>query len=60
MVVGYKLNVKEPYIVLMNNWGYRDWGERGFYRMKLGDLSDKSDMCNMFGHFSNILIKFTN
>jgi hypothetical protein len=38
VIVGYNLNHSTPYFVLRNSWA-DDWGEKGYYRMKIGDLT---------------------
>lgn len=41
VIVGYDLTAPIPFFKLRNSWA-DDWGEQGYYRMKIGDL-DKSN-----------------
>ena len=38
VIVGYDLTATIPYFKLRNSWA-DDWGESGYYRMKIGELS---------------------
>ena len=37
VIVGYDLNAPVPYFKMRNSWA-DDWGEKGYYRMKIGEL----------------------
>ena len=37
VIVGYDLTAPVPYFKIRNTWA-DDWGEKGYYRMKIGDL----------------------
>ena len=41
IVVGYNLKAEIPYFRLRSSWG-ADWGEDGYYRMKVGDINKKN------------------
>jgi C1A family cysteine protease len=56
LVTGYNFENDPPYFEFINNWGVK-WGEEGFFRMKIGELDNKDDMCEIFKHTSNILVK---
>lgn len=58
LIVGYNLQHDPPYFIALNNWG-EHWGERGYFRFKMGDIEAKSGMCEMFSHSSNMLLKFS-
>ncbi len=38
LLYGYNLKSKVPYLLFKNNWG-RNWGDRGYYKVALGDLT---------------------
>ena len=38
VIVGYDLTADVPYFKLRNSWA-SDWGEKGYYRMKIGELT---------------------
>lgn len=38
LAIGYNLSHELPYLVLRNSWG-KEWGEKGFYRMAIGEVS---------------------
>ena len=47
LLVGYDLMSNPPYFRLKNSWG-RDWGEKGFYRVAIGDLNlTNPGFCNL-------------
>ena len=41
VVVGYNLRANPPYFRIRSSWG-SDWGEGGYYRMKIGEISNKN------------------
>ena len=41
VIVGYDLDAPVPYFKFKNSWG-DDWGERGFYRVRIGELSRRN------------------
>lgn len=41
LLVGYNLNAEVPYFILRNSWG-KEWGENGYYRMAIGEISNVS------------------
>lgn len=41
VITGYNMNAKIPYFEMMNSWG-DDWGEGGFFKMKIGKLSKRN------------------
>lgn len=41
LLVGYNLQSPKPYFILKNAWG-EHWGERGFYKMSIGPLTDSN------------------
>lgn len=41
VIVGYDLDADVPYFKLRNSWA-DDWGEKGYYRMKIGELSKRN------------------
>ena len=54
LLVGYDLDADVPYLVLKNSWG-KMWGEDGFYRMAIGDLSlGARGTCLVAGSMFNI------
>jgi hypothetical protein len=49
VIVGYDLTDNIPYFKLRNSWA-DDWGEKGYYRMKIGDLTKMNNgICLMAG-----------
>lgn len=38
LAVGYNLNSNPPYIEVKNAWG-TGWGERGYYKLALGEVT---------------------
>lgn len=40
-VVGYNLRNEIPYILIKNSWG-KKWGDKGFVKIALGDVTKKS------------------
>jgi len=38
-LVGYNLDADPPYYKFKNGWG-KNWGDNGYYKMKIGDLSE--------------------
>ena len=49
VIVGYDLNARIPFFRLKNSWG-DDWGEKGYYRMKIGELiSGNMGICRLAG-----------
>ena len=44
LLYGYNFNTDTPYMLFKNNWG-TGWGEEGYYKVSIGDLSDEN-----FGH----------
>jgi len=58
LAVGYDLNHKIPHVILKNSWS-TDYGEEGYYRMALGNVTrDSKGICNMFTHGANIFPTF--
>lgn len=41
LVVGYDLEAEVPYFLLKNAWGV-EWGEEGYYKIAIGELSDSN------------------
>ena len=41
VLIGYKLTGKNKYLLFKNGWG-TNWGNSGFYKVQLGDLSNRS------------------
>ena len=41
MVYGYNLEAPVPYFLLKNNWG-TNWGDLGYYKVKIGDLKENN------------------
>ena len=41
LVIGYNLNSEVPYFYLKNAWG-KEWGDNGFYKIKIGPLTKKN------------------
>lgn len=39
LVYGYNFNTPQPYFLFKNNWG-AEWGDEGFYKVEIGDLTD--------------------
>ena len=49
VIVGYDLEAPVPYFKMRNSWA-DDWGENGYYRMKIGELSKQnSGICLIAG-----------
>ena len=47
LVVGYDLDADVPYFIVKNSWS-EDWGENGYFRIKIGDLStDNKGLCGL-------------
>lgn len=38
-IVGYNLRAEEPYFIAKNVWG-EEWGEKGFFKFKIGSLDE--------------------
>jgi len=54
-LVGYDLNAPVPYMLFKNGWGDL-WGEQGFYKMKIGELSLKNKgVCQVAGTPFNVV-----
>lgn len=57
LIVGYNLDAPEPYFELKNAWGEK-WGENGYYKMAIGELSDDNEgMCRMLDNKSMVLVR---
>jgi C1A family cysteine protease len=41
LLYGYNFNTPLPYLMFKNNWG-KNWGENGYYKMEIGELSDEN------------------
>jgi C1A family cysteine protease len=41
LIIGYNLEAETPYFELLNSWD-DDWGEKGYFRIKIGKLSKKN------------------
>lgn len=41
VIVGYNLNARIPYFEVLNSWGSA-WGDDGFFKIKIGSLSDRN------------------
>jgi C1A family cysteine protease len=41
VIVGYDLDAPIPYFKFQNSWA-DDWGENGFYRIKIGELTKQN------------------
>ena len=49
VIVGYDLEAPVPFLRFQNSWG-SDWGEAGFYRIAIGELSrQNSGLCLVAG-----------
>ena len=56
LAVGYNLTDDMPYILVKNAWG-KKWGENGYYRISIGDVTRSSNgVCHMFEHTSNVIV----
>lgn len=54
-MVGYDLNAPVPYFLLKNAWG-TEWGEGGYYKFAIGELSESNyGMCNIANSSFNII-----
>jgi C1A family cysteine protease len=41
LIVGYDLDAETPYFEMLNSWD-DDWGDRGYFKIKLGKLSESN------------------
>jgi len=41
LLYGYNFDAEVPYLLFKNNWG-EEWGSKGFYKVKIGDLTDSN------------------
>lgn len=41
LVVGYNLEAEPPYFLLKNAWG-PEWGENGYYKIAIGEISSSN------------------
>lgn len=41
LLIGYKLTGSQKYLYFKNGWG-TDWGERGYYKVQLGQISNRN------------------
>ncbi len=48
LLYGYDLTAPEPYFLFKNNWGTK-WGEKGYYKVKIGEISDENDGLCLIG-----------
>ena len=47
LVVGYDLDAKVPHFIVKNSWS-SDWGEDGYFRIKIGSLStNNTGLCGL-------------
>ena len=57
LAVGYDLKAPVPFILLKNSWGDK-WGDKGYYRIAIGDLKNKSGLCLLANTPFNIVPEF--
>ena len=56
-MVGDDLDAIEPYYLFKNMWG-ANWGEKGYYKMKIGDLSEfGKSICLITNSEFNVKVK---
>lgn len=54
LAVGYNLDGEIPYILLKNSWGSA-WGDKGFYKMAIGKISNSDQgICLIAGTHFNV------
>lgn len=54
LIVGYDLTAPQPYFLIKNSWGVK-WGERGFYKVLIGDLNyDNPGFCFLASNGYNV------
>lgn len=54
IIVGYDLTAARPFFLLKNSWGLK-WGEQGFYKVLIGDLTyDNPGFCHLASNGYNI------
>lgn len=41
VIVGYNMDAPIPYFLMKNSWG-ADWGDNGYFKMKMGSVSQKN------------------
>ncbi len=55
LAVGYDISHKIPHILIKNAWGSQ-WGENGYYKLALGDVTkNNKSFCNLFDHDANVI-----
>lgn len=57
LIVGYDLEHPIPHFVIKNSWG-PDWGDKGFFRMAIGDFKLKEGLCLVAATSFNLVPEF--
>lgn len=59
LAVGYDLDAPIPYILVKNSWG-DDWGDAGYIKMAIGQMSDSNGgLCRMASHTYNLELDYS-
>lgn len=49
VIIGYNMDAPIPYFEMRNSWG-DDWGDKGYFKMKMGQVSDRNrGLCLLAG-----------